>query len=172
MASSLSSLTQPMATIQVWLAKGGKGQATWLLCMPSELAWVVKAFKPQPLNNLGPALSETFQWAELKLLSFIQLLVWIMSSKSDAGQHSGQENGFWNILWLVLACGLKHINLPLPLFSHLQNGLNNRSIHSSSETEKPAMTYKSHFNCLHMKSTHAQYYVTCLSIVSEVKTYE
>lgn len=46
------------------------GQATQLLGMRDEVAWVVKTLNPQPLNDLALVLSETFQWAELKLLRF------------------------------------------------------------------------------------------------------
>lgn len=42
-------------------AEGGKGQAKLLLGMHDEVAWVVKAFNPQPLNELALVLSETFQ---------------------------------------------------------------------------------------------------------------
>lgn len=38
--------------------------------MHDEVACVVKAFNPQPLNDLALVLSETFRWAELKLLRF------------------------------------------------------------------------------------------------------
>lgn len=143
MTSPLSVPIQPMTTMHEWLAAREKGQTTQSLCMPDKVARVVKAFQPQPLSELAVALSETCRWAELKLLSFTQLHAWIMSSKSGARQHRGRGNGFWRQPALSLGCDSKYINLLLPLFSHLHNELNNRSLYSSVETEKLATMQKS-----------------------------
>lgn len=50
--------------------RGQDGASYTIVGMCDEVSRIVKAFNPQPLNNLPLVLSETFQWAELKLLSF------------------------------------------------------------------------------------------------------